>query len=97
DLTFTKPLGAKTAEDARAFALQSFTLNYWSTYGSPEVDHRAEAVTDVKVSADGKTVSLTVPGLRRGRVYELTANVKDAQGEPILHPEAYYTLNEVPR
>jgi hypothetical protein len=96
DLTFTKPLGPK-AEEAKAFALQSFTYNYWSTYGSPEVDHRAEAIAGVKVSADRKTVSLTVPNRRRGRVYELAANVADAAGEPILHPEAYYTLNEVPR
>jgi hypothetical protein len=97
DLTFTKPLSPKSAEDAKAFGLQSFTLNYWSTYGSPEVDHRAEAITGVKVSADRKTASLTVPNRRRGRVYELAANVTDAGGEPILHPEAYYTLNEVPR
>ena len=52
----------------------------------------------MKVSADGKTVSLAVDGLRPGRVYELRLDgVKSADGEPVLHPEAYYTLNEIPQ
>jgi hypothetical protein len=51
----------------------------------------------VSVSADGKKVSLTVKGFRKGRVYELHLDgVKSADGSPVLHPEAYYTLNEIP-
>jgi hypothetical protein len=97
DLTFTKPLDAATAATPTAFSLQSFTYNYWSTYGSPEVDHKAEPVQGVTVAADRQRVSLKVGGFRKGRVYELYLNgVKSADGEPVLHPEAYYTLNEIP-
>jgi hypothetical protein len=50
------------------------------------------------VSADKKTVSLAVDGFRKGRVYELhVVGVKSAEGDALLHSEAYYTLNDVPR
>jgi hypothetical protein len=97
DLVFTKPLEPATADRPAAYSLQSFTHHYWSTYGSPEVDRRAEKVQRVKVSADRRTVSLAVTGFRPGRVYELHLDgVKAADGAAILHPEAYYTLNELP-
>lgn len=95
-LTFTKPLDPATAKAPTAFAVKSWTYAYLSNYGCPETDTRAEAVTAVGVSANGQSVSLTVPGLRKGRVYELRLDgVTSANGEPVLHPEAYYTLNEL--
>ncbi len=97
DLTFTRPLDAKSAERLAAYSLQSFTYYYHPQYGSDEVDRRAEKAQSVRLSADGRTVSLAVGGLRRGRVYELNLNdVRSTEGEPVLHPEAYYTLNELP-
>jgi hypothetical protein len=98
DLTFTRPLDVTSAGRVAAYNLLSFTHNYWSTYGSPEVDRKAEKVGAVKVSADSKRVALAVSGFRKGRVYELHVDgVRSAGGEPVLHPEAYYTLNEVPK
>jgi hypothetical protein len=97
NLTFTKPLDAATADRLAAYSLQSFTYNYWGTYGSPEVDHKAEKVEGVKLSADRRTVSLAVSGFRKGRVYELHLDgIKSTDGDAVLHPEGYYTLNDVP-
>ena len=97
DLTFTKPLDPTTADRLAAYSLQSFTYFYWPTYGSPEVDRRAEKVQTVTVSPDRRQVSLKVEGFRKGRVYELHLDgVKADDGSPVLHPEAYYTLNEIP-
>lgn len=97
ELTFTKPLDSTIADKLTAYGVQSFTYNYWSTYGSPEVDKRAEKVEAVHVAADGRSVTLGVPGLRRGRVYELHLDgVRSADGMAVLHPEAYYTLNNLP-
>jgi hypothetical protein len=97
DLTFTKPVDAARAGKASAYGLQSFTYIYSSHYGSAEVDRRAEKVSGVKVSADRRTVSLAVPDLRRGRLYELRIDdVPSADGDGLLHSEAYYTLNELP-
>jgi hypothetical protein len=95
-LTFTKPLDAATAKKLDAYAVRSFTYVYHSTYGSPEVDQRAEKGTRVAVATDRKSVSLAVPDLHRGRVYDIRLNgVKSADGEAVLHPEAYYTVNEL--
>jgi hypothetical protein len=97
DLTFTKPLDPAKAEVVAAYALQSYTYNYWGTYGSPEVDRKAEKVDGVTLSADGLRASLRVGNLKRGRVYELTlTGVQATDGTPLLHPEAWYTLNELP-
>jgi len=95
DFTFTAAVDPKTITP-EAFALKSFTYIYHSTYGCPETDTQPEKVEAVTVSKDGKTVSVTVPNLKRGRVYDfLLAGVKTTDGESLLHPEAYYTLNEL--
>jgi hypothetical protein len=96
ELTFTKPVDKATADKLAAYSVKSFTYNYWGTYGSPEMDPKAEKVSELKVSADGKTVALAVEGRRVGRVYELHLDgVKSADGDAVLHPEAYYTLNDL--
>jgi hypothetical protein len=96
DLTFTKPLDTATAEKLASYNVISFTYYYWGTYGSPEVDRRAEKIEAVTVSADRKKVSLKVPNLRPGRVYELHAEgIRGGEGESLLHSVGYYTLNEV--
>jgi hypothetical protein len=97
DLTFTKPLNAATAEKLESYSMLSFTHNYWGTYGSPEEDKKPEKITAVTVSADKKTVSLAVTGFKPGRIYEVHVDgAKSADGDAVLHPEGYYTLNEVP-
>jgi hypothetical protein len=97
DLSFTKPLDPAAAEKLTSYSMQSFTHNYWGTYGSPEVDRKAEKITSVTLSADKKTASLAMSGFKPGRVYEVHVDrVKSAEGEAVLHPEGFYTLNEVP-
>ncbi len=98
DLTFTKPLDRMTAERAAAYSLQSYTYNYWSTYGSPEIDRQPVPVHGIVVSGDARRVSIKVDAsaLKKGRVYELHLDaIKSADGDAVLHPEAYYTLNEL--
>ncbi|HVS36714.1 MAG TPA: hypothetical protein VMS17_14230, partial [Gemmataceae bacterium] len=51
DVTFTKPLDPATAEKLESYSLKSFTHYYWGTYGSPEVDQKAEQIQAVTVSA----------------------------------------------
>jgi hypothetical protein len=97
DVTFTKPLDPASADRLSAYSLQSFTHNYWGTYGSPEEDRRPEKLGKVSVSADRLMVSLSVAGFRKGRVYELHLDgIKAGDGRSLLHSEAYYTLNELP-
>ncbi len=98
DLTFTHPVDPKTVSQPAAYSLKSFTYVYTSQYGYPETDTQGEKVEVLGVSADGKTVRLAVPDRHIGRVYDWKLNeVKSASGEELLHAEAYYTLNAIPK
>jgi hypothetical protein len=95
DLTFTKPVDPSSV-GPKAASVVSFTYVYFGTYGCDEMDKRAEPVTVGKLSVDGKTLSVEVPGLRQGRIYEIRLDgVKSTAGDAVVHPEAYYTLNEL--
>ena len=51
-----------------------------------------------KVSGDRMTVELTCEPLRPGYVHELRMDpLRDEQGEPLVHPDAYYTLVRIPK
>ncbi len=96
-LTFTQPVDPVTAARADSYELESFTYHRHEKYGSPEIDRRRHDAFSVTVS-DGRTVRLAVPDLREGYVHELRMpGVRNARGEPLLHDDAYYTLNALPR
>jgi len=97
-LSFTKPLDHATITKPDSVTLKSWTYAYLSNYGAPEADQQAEPLSASKLSADGLTLTVAAPGRAKGRVFEFRLDgVKTASGEPILHPEAYYTLNELPK
>ncbi|MBS0209359.1 MAG: hypothetical protein JSS27_10420 [Planctomycetes bacterium] len=96
DLEFTEPVEAKTAGDVSSYKLSTYTYIYQKTYGSPEVDATKPTITKAEVSSDGRHVRLFVDGLQRGHVHELHADgVRSAQDQPLLHAEAYYTMNRL--
>lgn len=97
-LTFTSPVNPDTAGNPASYSMGAFTYIYQSEYGSPEVDATTPVVTAAKVAADGKSVRIKVDGRVRGNVHHLVAKgVTSKNGETLWHPEAWYTLNEIPR
>lgn len=97
DLILTKPVNPRSITTS-SFTLKSYTYYYHSNYGCPEIDPRGERIMNADLSPDGLRVSLTVPHLKPGRVFDLrAAGVRATSGEPLLHAEAYYTLNEIPK
>lgn len=93
DLHFTAPVDPETAGKPEGYSLQSYTYIYQSSYGSPEVDPSQPKITRIELAADARSAHLTIDGLREGYVHELKAGgVRSSAGEPLLHPEAYYTL-----
>jgi len=97
ELTFTEPVDAKTAGDLGSYSARQFTYAYREEYGGSEVDEVIPKITKVTVAADGKSVRLTFDNLVKGDVHELHLDgVKSTAGLPVLHPVAYYTLNEIP-
>jgi hypothetical protein len=95
--SFTAPVDAKTAADPASYSMDAWTYILQGSYGSPEVDQATPVIKSAKVSDDGKSVRLTIEGLVRGHVHHLLApGVKSATGQALWHPEAFYTLNEIP-
>jgi hypothetical protein len=98
ELTFTEAIDPKTAADPASYALSTYTYICQSSYGSPEVDQTKPVIDKVVVAPDGRSARLIVKGLAEGHIHELhLPGVRSAKGEPLLHPAAYYTLNQVPR
>jgi hypothetical protein len=94
DLVFTEPVNRDTASDIKSYDMRSFTYIFQGAYGSPEVDESKPTVRSAKVSDDGLRVTLEVDGLQRGNIHHLQSKgVRSASGLPLLHSDAYYTLN----
>jgi glucose/arabinose dehydrogenase len=97
DITFTKPVDREIAADVKNYFLESYTYHHWGTYGSPEIERRQNEIAEVKLSDDGKRVSLVVPKREVLRVYHLQVKgIKAADGSALLHNEAWYTMNAAP-
>ncbi|MBI3857897.1 MAG: hypothetical protein HY293_19640 [Planctomycetes bacterium] len=97
-IAFTTPVDPKTAADPAAYQVEHYRYEYTGAYGSPELDRTRATVEKVVVAADGRFADLTLPPLVKDRVYLITAKgLKSAKGEPLVHPQGAYTLNEIPR
>jgi hypothetical protein len=92
-LTLTEPIDPDTAVP-QSFSLSSYTYLYSSAYGGDEIDVRKHRLTVSDVAA--RALILQVDKLRPTYVYELHAEgLRSASGEPLLHTDAYYTLNHL--
>lgn len=94
ELTFTQPVDRAAVGDVKSYKMLTYTYIYQASYGSPEVDATTPTIESAVVAADGKSVRLKINGLQEGHVHELhMEGVKSADGTPLLHKQAYYTLN----
>lgn len=98
ELTFTQPVDPETASKVESYWMKTYTYIYQSSYGSPEVDVSQPRIVRAAVGDDRKSVRLVIDGLKEGHVHELhLPGVRNADGAKLLHPEAYYTLNVIPK
>jgi hypothetical protein len=97
-LHFTKPIDPKTAGDKASYKMETYTYIYQANYGSPEVDRTHPTIDKVTVGSDNKSVRIWVSKLQEGHIHQLTApGLRSADGLPLLHNVAYYTLNYIPQ
>ncbi len=99
DLTYTKPLSdATVAELADKYQVRQWTYAPTSSYGGPKVAEEELTVTDASVSADRKTVTLAIDGLKPNRVVYVRSPrpFESEGGDALLSTEAWYTLNKLP-
>jgi glucose/arabinose dehydrogenase len=97
-LTFTDAVDAKTAADVKSYEMTSYTYLYHQKYGGDEMETAPVKIQSATVGEDGRTVLLKCEGLRAGFVHELhLPGVRSAAGSALVRPEAYYTLNRIPK
>ncbi len=95
DIEFTKPIGGGVQPDQ--VAIDSYDYNWWWKYGSPEQRRSPLDATAVAVSPDGRTLHVTIPELRAGRVVRMKlGGITSLSGEPLRTDAVAYTINRVP-
>jgi hypothetical protein len=98
EISFTQPIDEATAKDLKSYKTNAFTYAYREEYGGDPVDQTDTNVIKVTVAPDRRSVRLVLDALIQGDIHELHLDgIKNAQGEPLLHSVAYYTLNEIPK
>ncbi|MDQ7910580.1 DUF1080 domain-containing protein [Phytohabitans sp. ZYX-F-186] len=98
-IEYTRPLSTDTIQNiTERYELEQWRYAPTPAYGGPKVDEEALTVTGAKVSADRKSVTLSVDGLERDRVVHLRSPrpFTAQNGEELWSTEAWYTLNEIP-
>lgn len=98
EIEFTSPVDLKSAQDLASYQVESFIYKYHIVYGSPPVNTESLKIKGVKVSADGLKARLVVENLRQYYIHTIKVNgVRDKNNfYSIVHPVAYYTLNNIP-
>ena len=99
ELEYTQPLSEATAQDlASKYVAEQWRYVPTPQYGGPKVDEETLDVTSASLSADRKTVTLMVDGLRPGRVVYVHSPRPFASesGAELWSTEAWYTLNTLP-
>ena len=98
EIEFTKPVDKKYAEDISSYNVESYIYKYHAVYGSPPVNTQKCLIKGVKVSADGMTARIIVSNLRPYYIHIITLEgIRDKEDAySLVHPTAYYTLNNIP-
>lgn len=98
EIEFTKPVDRASAENLSSYVTRSFLYKYYPVYGSPPTNVKDMSVKGVKVSSDGLKVRVVMDDLRQYYIHELKLEgVLDAEKkQTLVHPTAYYTLNNIP-
>jgi hypothetical protein len=94
----TKPLAADAAVEPRSIRARRWYYPYGIAYGSPRVDEVDVPVESVQISADHKTLDVTLPikTYKNGMVYYFQlGSLKAADGDELEHPEAWYTVQRI--
>ena len=97
EIEFTLPVDRKSAEDLSSYNGKNFIYKYHPVYGSPTVNEEPLKLKGVKVSPDGMKVRLVVENLKQYYLHEINVGgIRSTEQIRVLHPTAYYTLNNIP-
>lgn len=96
EIEFTQPVDLARAKTA-TFSVTSFTYKYGHGYGSPVINDAKRTVQAVSFSPDGLKARIVVDSLKKGYIHEIKVEgIRSRDNLLLMHPVAYYTLNEIP-
>ena len=98
EIEFTLPVDPKSAEDLASYTVESYIYKYHPVYGSPPVNTQNLAIKGVKLSADGLKARIIVDNLRKYYIHTIKLDgIRERDNfYSLVHPTAYYTLNNIP-
>ena len=98
EIEFTKPIDKKKAANIASYNVESFIYKYHAVYGSPTQELKNCPVKGVRISEDGLTVRIVVGDLRQAYIHKITLDgIRELENSySLIHPTAYYTLNNIP-
>jgi hypothetical protein len=98
EIEFTLPVDPKSANDLASYSLETFNYKYNSVYGSPPVNTAKAVIKGVKLSDDGLKVRIVSDDLKKEDIHNLTLEGIRSRDNfySLIHPTAYYTLNNIP-
>jgi len=98
EIEFTLPVDPKSAEDLASYSVESYIYKYHPVYGSPPVNTQNLPIKGVKLSADGLKARIIVDNLRRYYIHTIKLDgIRERDNfYSLVHPTAYYTLNNIP-
>jgi len=97
DLTFTRPVNRDLAENPANYQFTRYYYEYHQEYGSPRMDEQSVPVKDIRISDDGKKVSLVLTDMVPGYVYDLQIDsLSSTEGVVLQNRRLFYTLNNLP-
>jgi cytochrome c551/c552 len=97
EVIFTKPADEKSLKNLNNYVGRSFIFKYFPVYGSPQVKEQSLKIEGVKISENGTKVRMVISNLTKYHVHELVlSGIKDMDGNNLLHPTVFYTLNNIP-
>lgn len=93
-LTFTQPVSDSLVLQPSDFHLRHYYYEYHQKYGSDQYDIQEIPVTKVEISPDRRAITLELPSIRAGYVYELTiSDIWSDQRVALQNKLICYTVN----
>jgi glucose/arabinose dehydrogenase len=94
--TFTKPVNKAIAAKPETWPFKRYYYQYHEKYGSKQYDLKPVAVSNVKVSDDGKVVDVALTEVKAWHIHEVNINGLMAQdGQKLENSMVVYTLNRL--
>jgi glucose/arabinose dehydrogenase/uncharacterized cupredoxin-like copper-binding protein len=97
EIGFTHAVDSVSAMNPSSYLVSNFIYKYHNIYGSPIIREGKNPLKAIVLSKDRKSVRLVVDSLHQYHIHEIAAEgVLSETGLELLHPQGYYTLNEIP-